>query len=503
MSEPAVLTVRNLSKRFGHLTALNGVDLEVRRGEIHALVGENGSGKSTLVKALAGYHRIDGGEARIDGELVDIADARATESRGIRFVHQDLALVDELDSVSNLGLGEGARTSGIFMPIRRRRESDRVRAALATLGYQFSDLGAPVAELSASQRTALAIARAMSAHRSAPKVMILDEPTASLPAAEVDRLFALLRSLRDTGVAILIISHHFNEVFDISDRVTVLRDGEVVGVHNTRDITEEELVKAMLGRKLNPRPSRTRASLGPVMLAASALSGDMLKDLHFEVHAGEILGIAGITGSGREELAGLMFGDMTRAGSISLGGREVPPGRPDLAKTVGMSYLPADRHNNAVLPGLSVRENVSITNLSRYLVGGILRKGVESKHVSSLLRALDVRPIDGEVDIETLSGGNQQKVMLARLLITRPRILLLDEPTQGVDIGAREEIYNKIEDLAASGLCIVLCSCESEELARLADRILVMSGGRCVETLTGPLSVDDITLATMKRRVAA
>ncbi|MET0447206.1 MAG: sugar ABC transporter ATP-binding protein, partial [Aeromicrobium sp.] len=469
----------------------------VKPGELRALVGENGSGKSTLVKLLAGYHEADpGAEFLVGGRVVSPHQAGASDEAGLRFVHQDLALVDVLSTVENLGLGRGyGARSG--RPVRWARLRDEARAAMLELGYDI-DVERPVATLGASERTAVAVARAVSTHRSPPRVLVLDEPTASLPGPEVERLFALVRRVTASGVAVLFVSHHLTEVFEIADSVTVLRGGDLVATRPVAGLTEEGLIKLMVGRAV-PRTEvvATAAVAAPTVLVAAELAGDSVLGLDLSVSAGEIVGIAGITGSGREAVAPLLFGAGPRTGVVSIGDEELPGGRPDLSIAAGMALIPAERARNAAIGGHDIGENISIARPGDFVRRGVFRRGLEAREVAAWLHRLDVRPAQPRMLLSQLSGGNAQKVILARWLRLEPAVLVLDEPTQGVDVGAKEDIHQRLDEAAAGGCAVVICSTDSEELARLCSRVIVLVRGRASAELHAPLHPDDITAASL------
>jgi ribose transport system ATP-binding protein len=496
-----VLVVNEVSKTFVGTTALDRVSLEIRPGEVHALVGENGSGKSTLVKILAGYHHPDpGGSIQIGGHPYAADSPAAASNAGLRFVHQDLGLVNELDCLDNMALGHGYHT-GLLGRIKWRQEAAAARASLERLGYPI-DVRRHVGELAMSERTALAVARALSPRRSEAKVLVLDEPTVNLTGPEVERLFDLLRRITATGVAILFISHHFNEIFEFADRVTVLRDGRLVDTRAVDSITEHDLVELMIGRplELTQAAAGERSTAEPI-LTVRGLSGSSLKSLDLDVSPGEVVGVAGITGSGREELALLLSGGArSKAGTVAVNGKQLPHGRPDVAWRSGVALVPAERSSNGTLPDHNVRENATISSLAPYRHGWRLRRSEERSDVVALLDSFDVRPRDSEGAIASLSGGNQQKVMLLRALRLRLPLLVLDEPTQGVDVGAQAEIHRLIRESARDGMAVVVCSSSSEELAELSDRVVVLAGGHVVGEMHAPLDPDRITGVSIMTR---
>lgn len=497
----SLLEVRGVSKAFGPTEALVDVDFDVRAGEIHALVGQNGSGKSTLVKILAGVYDPDGGSIAVDGTEFDPRRAGEARLRGLRFVHQDLGLVDSVDVVENLALGRGY---DLRFPrrISWRHERRQARAALGELGYDL-DVRALAGALPASDRTAIAIARALDGWESAARLLVLDEPTASLPEAEVARLFDVVRTIRARGVGVIYVSHHLDEVLAIADRVTILRDGARVGTFATEQLDHDRMVELIVGRgpsgggEQSASPGGQSASRGgesalqgtpsqyEQALVVEDLSGAVLRGVSLRVGAGEVVGVAGLTGSGREELGPVLFGAAGRSGSVSVAGRVVPADRPDLAIEAGLGFVPADRKSVGLVASMVVRENVTLADLRPYLRGGLLRHRAERSDVDTWLGLLDVRPRDQTLGTMRLSGGNQQKVLLARWLRIRPRMLVLDEPTQGVDVGAKAEIHRRIVAAARDGAGVLVCSTDTAELVRVCDRVLVMQRGGIGAELVG------------------
>ncbi|MDX6653904.1 MAG: ribose transport system ATP-binding protein [Solirubrobacterales bacterium] len=500
MAKP-ILEARNLSKTFAGNKALDSVDLDLFPGEIHALVGQNGSGKSTLIKILSAYHRPDpGAEVRIAGVPLELGNPGAVAAAGLRFVHQDLGLVPTLGALDNLALGRGY-VRGRTGTISWRREAKAGARMLGELGYNF-DLSRPVSGLTAAERTGIAIIRAISGEAGEARVLVLDEPTASLPAAEVERLFEVIRRVSSSGVAVIYVSHHFNEVFDICDRVTVLRDGKLAARREIDEIDEDQLIELTIGRSLaafERAAAVEHSAASGTVLSLRRLRGQIIESLDLDLSPGEIVGVAGVTGSGREEVIELIFGSTLRAGSVVLDGRELPADRPDLSVRRGMVMVPADRAAKAALADRSVRENVTLSDLSSVYGPRGLRKEAERAASAEWLQRLEVVPQDGEVPLGTLSGGNQQKVMVARALRLDPRVLLLDEPTQGVDIGAKAGIHKIIQDAAHREAGVVVASTESEELVSLCDRILVLNRGRIAGVVNGDgMAADELTHMTLR-----
>jgi ribose transport system ATP-binding protein len=495
-SDTPALELTRASKKFGDVQVLSDVNLRVAPGEIRALVGANGSGKSTLVKILAGYHRPEpGATIRVGGRLISTRHADLAEEAGLRFVHQNLALVGGMSAVENLGLGTGFGSRG-GRPVRWRHRRRDAEAAMARLGYHI-DVEESVDRLQPSERTAVAVARAVSPHRSEAAVLVLDEPTATLPGAEVERLFTLIRRVRDSGIAILFISHHLNEVFDLADSVTVLREGREIGTQAVTDVDEPTLIEMMVGRAVVRSATKTERKTSRVVMSATGLTGRSVQGIDLEVRAGEIVGVAGITGSGREAVAPVLFGADNRSGTVVVDGKTVRAKRPDLSMAAGMGFLPADRDQNAVLPGHDVSENISISRPQDFVRRGALRRRLESQAAAEWAERLDLRPRSPRTLISRLSGGNAQKTLLARWLRLEPKVMLLDEPTQGVDVGAKEEIHQRVEGAAEQGCAVLVCSTDSDELTRLCSRVIVLVDGRIHTELVAPLNSDEITAALL------
>jgi ribose transport system ATP-binding protein len=481
-----LLAVRAMTKRFGATLALDAVDLDVRSGEVHALVGHNGSGKSTVIKILAGFHEPESG-TRVDlrGAPLTFGNATASIDSGLRFVHQDLGLVHTLSTVENLALGVGFDT-GTLGRIRWRAAHRAARRTMRELGYEF-DVGRPVGELSAAERTGIAIARALSRSDDA-RLLVVDEPTAMLPRHEVEVLFDAIRRVTARGVGVIYVSHRLDEVFSIADRVTVLRDGRRVGTFPVPELDEDRLVELMMGEA--PRESQREDRTEPRasgLLRVRGLGGSVLNDVTFNVAAGEVVGVGGLTGSGREELLPLLFGARRRSrGVIEVEGEELTAGSPAAAIRAGVALVPGDRHGAGSVVSLTVRENLVLTDPRRHS-GRFwqLRRGAERAEARLWTASLDIRPPDPEIPFLSLSGGNQQKVVLAKWLRMEPRVLLLDEPTQGVDVGAKATIHDLARQAAAGGAGVVIASSDDAELCDCCDRVLVVRDGRIAGTLEG------------------
>ena len=500
------LSVRNATKIFGAQVALDNVSIDVAPGEVRALVGQNGCGKSTLIKILAGYHNPEPGiEVTVGGVPLPFENPAASEAVGLRFVHQDLGLVGNLDAVDNMALGQGYLTNAT-KTIRWRRERAAARAALAELGYDIN-VRIPVAGLQMSERTAVAIARAMSERGNEVRMLILDEPTANLPGAEAQRLYQLVRRVADSGVAVLFVSHHFDEVFEMADTVTVLRDGKHIITRPVEGLSEDELIELVVGRKLeeHSRSESVAREHDHEVLTLRGVAGGSVTGIDLSVHRGEVVGVAGITGSGREAVAGLVFGGRERSGEVLINGTELPQNRPDISISRKVALVPAERHANASFMDQTLRENITLVDPGRHMTLGILRRNPERSDVRVWLDRLTVKPAgQTEYTMAQLSGGNQQKVILARWLRQEPDVLLLDEPTQGVDVGAKADIHTLVDEAAAQGAAVLVCSTDHEELVRVCDRIVIMRRGRIAEILRGgDITADAITAATISRDTSA
>jgi len=476
-----VLAVSHVSRSFSGIRALADASLDVRAGEIHALVGENGAGKSTLVRILTGALEPDGGTVEFDGHRVTTYAPLEARRLGLVAIHQHPALFPDLSVAENLAIGvETLRPwSRVDWPARRRR----AQALLDLVGARI-DVDREAASLSLPEQQLVEIARALGANA---RLLILDEPTASLTPQEVDRLFALLGDLRRKGSGLIYISHRLDELPRLADRVTVLRDGCTVGTYEMADVPEAHLIRLMVGREVEAVFPKREVVVGAPVLELTGLSSETagIHDVTLTVRRGEIVGLAGLVGAGRTELARVIFGlEPASGGEIRLNGEPVSPGSPEQAIALGIAYLPEDRRRHGVILDLPVDENLTLAALGVVSRHGLLDRAKEGAIADGLVRTLGVKTASLATLVRHLSGGNQQKVALGRWLVRTPSLLILDEPTQGVDVGAKAEIHRLIGELAARGMGVLMISSELPEVLGMSDRIAVMRGGRLAATFT-------------------
>jgi ribose transport system ATP-binding protein len=472
-----LLLMRGIVKQFPGVRALDGVDLEVRAGEVHCLLGQNGAGKSTLIKILAGAHRPDEGTIALGGKPVSAASPTAAIRLGISTIYQELDLVDGLSVADNIFLGHEKASLGFT----RRGETNRAaRTLLARLGHVEIKPTIEVGRLSPAGKQVISMARALS-HDA--RLIVMDEPSAALAHDEVANLFRIIRELTQQGVAVVYISHRLDEIREIGDRVTVLKDGRTAAVGlPARDTPTSQIVSLMTGRNVEyVFPPRSTKPPGHEVLRVENLSvPGVFADVSFAIHAGEIVGLAGLVGSGRSEIIEAIYGARKASGRILLEGRPIKQGSTDRSVRLGMGLAPEERKAQALLLDQSVARNISLGGLTRYSRFGWMDGRREMADAQAQVEALDIRPGDPRRPIKTLSGGNQQKAVLARWLINGRKLLLLDEPTRGVDVGARAELYAVIRRLADQGIGVLLVSSEVPEVLGLADRVLVIREGEVV-----------------------
>lgn len=499
MSAP-LLALRRLTKSFGGARALRGVDFDLHAGEVHALLGENGAGKSTLIRIVTGAHQPDGGTLHLAGQPLTGLTPAAAHRLGIACIYQQPALFPDLTVAENIGLR--LESGSPFAAVRWDERRTRAQALLARVGAAIPP-DAEAGSLSMPEQQLVEIACAIGA---GARVVIMDEPTASLTQKEQHLLFAVVRDLRASGVGVIYISHRLEEILALADRVTVLRDGESVGTHPISGIDEARLIRLMVGREVSHLYPPREGAPGEVMLSlrgvGCAASG--VQDVSLEVRAGEIVALAGLVGAGRTELARILFGlTPATSGEIRLGGTVIQPRSPREAVAHGIAYVPEDRRRHGVVLDLPIAENISLAVHRRLFPGSWLRFGAERRLALDYIRDLAVKCTGPGARAGSLSGGNQQKVALARWLATRPRLLILDEPTQGVDVGAKGEIHRLVRRLAADGLAVLLISSDLPEVIGMGDRIGVMRGGRLAAVLPGGSEAPAVMAAALGQEGAA
>jgi ribose transport system ATP-binding protein len=481
-----VLDMIDIVKRFPGVLAVDRARLDLRPGEVHCLVGENGAGKSTLMKVLAGAQPMDEGEIRLEGEPIHITSPHHAQQLGISMIYQEFNLSPFLSVAENIYLGREPRF-GKTPFINWTKMNRDARELLARIRVDL-DVRRPVNECSVAQQQMVEIAKALSFNA---KIIVMDEPSATLTDHELDALFALIRNLKEQGIGMIYISHRLEEIFAIGDRVTVMRDGLYVGTHDVGDISREQLIKMMVGRELKDEFPKEDFERGEERLRIESLTRDgVFEDVSFSLHQGEIVGLTGLVGAGRTEVARAIFGaDALTSGSVYLDGKAVTVRSPQDAIRRGIGLLTEDRKNQGLVLGMNVRENTTLANLSSLVSGLFISRSRERETTKRFIDELQIKTPSTEQTVQNLSGGNQQKVVLAKWLFTESRVLIFDEPTRGVDVGAKIEIYRLMNDLVRQGVAILMISSEMPEVLGMCDRILVMHEGR----LAGELARDEAT----------
>ena len=491
-----LLQLSNIVKRYPGVLALDSVNFDLRAGEVHCLLGENGAGKSTLLKILSGALSKDEGEILLDGKPVTIGSPAEAQQLGVCTIYQESKLVPALSVAENIVLGHepvrrsaqhaGGPTRGVFAILDQQEAQNNARAALSQLGEQL-DLDEPVEYLSVAQQQIVEIAKTLSRRA---RVLAMDEPTASLTESERENLFTIIRRLKNEGVGIIYVSHRLEEIFDIADRITVLRDGRVINSCAISETDRQTLIRWMVGRELGqeyPHEERTR---GEEILRLDHVTAGVLNDISLTIHRGEILGLAGLVGAGRTELARVIFGaDSIDSGTMSFFGRRHQPRSPREAIDAGIGLLTEDRNRLGLITEMSAERNITLANIEAILQNGLLSKEKERAAAEAFIDQLRIKLPSADATVETLSGGNRQKVVLARWLFTDAKLLIFDEPTAGIDVGVKYEIYKIINDLAQRGIGIIVISSDLPELLGVCDRIAVMCGG----TITGALTRAEAT----------
>jgi rhamnose transport system ATP-binding protein len=472
-----VLEVRNLEKSFPGVRALSGVSFDIRAGEVHALVGENGAGKSTLIKVVSGVYQPDAGEILIDGRETRFATPEDAKRAGVATIYQELLLFPELTVAENIFLGHAPRAGGGMIDWRAMRA--KAEALLASLEIEDLSADQVVGALSVGHRQRVEILRALS-HDA--RILIMDEPTAALTEADVERLFDIVRRLKARGVGIVYISHRLDEIFEIADRVTVLRDGAYVGWRPVADTNSAELVQMMVGRRIENLFPKVAVPIGdPVLEARDIVRRPMTKSVSLTVRAGEIVGLAGLVGSGRSEFAQTVFGvTPAESGEIRLSGKAVKIVSPEAARAQGIAYVPEDRGVQGLVRPMSVLHNLSLAALGPLSRGGFIDRAAERRLADAAVQRFSVKTSSVDEIAGRLSGGNQQKIVLGKWLANNPKLLILDEPTRGIDVGAKAEIHRLMCELAREGVAILMISSELPEVLGMSDRVLVMREGRLV-----------------------
>ncbi|SIS39807.1 sugar ABC transporter ATP-binding protein [Salimicrobium flavidum] len=483
MSDKPFVSMEGIDKSFSGNQVLKDVRFSLIPGEVHALMGENGAGKSTLIKILTGIHGKDAGTIEVKGKEQNFSSPKEAEKDGIVVIHQELNIIPYLTVTQNMFLGKEL-TWGKTGILRQKEMYEQTKRNLAMLGVEDIDPNETAGDLSVGKQQMIEIARALSTKA---EMIVMDEPTAALTDKEIENLFSVIRSLQSQNVAVVYISHRMEEIFNICDRITVLRDGEYAGMKVLNETSFDEIVKMMVGRELGDRFPERNHQLGETIFEVKNLEREgHFKDVSFDVKAGEILGVAGLMGAGRTEIMETIFGAAKRkAGEILIDGTPISIRDPSDAIKAGIGFITEDRKNEGLVLHLSIRENIALTNLKSVSEKGWMSHKKEQQLVEKLVEKLHVRTTGAEQDVQSLSGGNQQKVVIAKWLGIQPKVLILDEPTRGVDIGAKKEIYHIINELTEKGVAILMVSSELPEILGVSDRIMVIHEGELASILDG------------------
>ena len=468
------IEMSGIMKSFGGNTVLNNAGFQLKSGEVHALMGENGAGKSTLMKILTGVYTKDGGTILVDGREVEYKSAKEAENAGIVFIHQELNVLFDLTVEENMFLGKEIKNK--FGVCKTKEMRTKVKEILNRLGVQISPTER-MDRLSVGQQQMIEIAKALMVDA---KVLIMDEPTAALTQRETEVLFEVIQSLREKGVSIVYISHRMEEIFELCDRITILRDGVYIGTENIAEITMNDVVKMMIGREIGERYPVRDCKIGKTMFEVQNLTlENTFENISFSVKEGEILGVSGLMGAGRTEIMNSIFGSLPyTSGKIMIDGKELKKISPSVAMKHGIGFITEDRKVEGLLLDKDIKTNIALANLSRISKNGVLQKKKEKELVQNGIKELNIKCFDANHICEKLSGGNQQKVVFAKWVYTNPKLLILDEPTRGVDIGAKKEIYQIMNDLAKKGVAIIMVSSELPEILGMSDRVLVIHEGK-------------------------
>jgi rhamnose transport system ATP-binding protein len=477
MQQSPILELKNITKSFPGVKALDNVQFEVCPGEIHALLGENGAGKSTLIKIASGVYQPDTGSILIENRPVRFDNPREAQAHGIATIYQELLLYPELSVAENIFMGHAPRMR--FGAIDWVAMHQKSLELLASLNIHDMDVSRKVGSLTVGNRQRVEIAKALSMNA---RVLIMDEPTAAITEADVERLFNIMNLLKERQVGIIYISHRLNEVFEMGDRVTVLRDGKYIDTRPVSDTTEDQLISMMVGRTIDNLFPKEDAAIKDTVLAVRNLNRKPLtKNISLEVRAGEIVGLAGLIGSGRSELAHVIFGyTPAESGSITISGKPVRIKNPAQAMRYGIAYLPEDRGTQGLIREMNLRENISLTVLREMSRASFINRQGETQLARRMIQQLSIRAYGPQQLVGKLSGGNQQKVVVGKWLATQPKVLIVDEPTRGIDVGSKAEIHRLMSTLAQQGMAILMISSELPEILGMSDRVLVMREGQIV-----------------------
>ncbi len=481
VNDVPLIQLRNLSKSYVGVHALRNLSFDIAAGEVHAVCGENGAGKSTLIRLLTGVVAPDEGEILVRGQRLKTGNVQNSEDSGIAVMHQESSIFPDLNAVDNIFVGrEITWCNGLLLDQTRMKQ--RTRELLARLGASI-DLASPVGELPLAQQQIVALARA---HSRECHLLIMDEPTASLSSRETETLLTIVRQLRADGVSILYVSHRLEEVFEIADRVTVLRDGQFVATNHVSEMNIGKMIQLMVGRSIEEVPHTEKQSKGDIVLDVKQLTrSGAFENVTFSVHSGEIVGLAGLVGSGRSEIARAIFGvDQAESGSVSISGRLLTQNSVKESMAAGIALVPEDRQHEGLVVEMTVAENLSLATLPSLCRWGLVDRQKEAALAGELMSRLSIKAAAPYVAAETLSGGNQQKIVLGKWLTRKPKVLILDEPTRGVDVGAKAQVHRIVRELAAAGMATLVISSEMQELMSLCDRLLVVREGRIVGELS-------------------
>lgn len=471
MEKKVLLSMQNITKQYPGVLALDGVSIDLYEGETHALVGENGAGKSTFIKTLAGAIRPDAGSIVIDGKTYSEITPALARDLGIEVIYQEFNLMPTLSVAENVFMGNMPKKCGI---VDKKKMVQQTNEIFSQMGVTI-DPQVLVSELSTAYMQLVEIAKALSKK---VRILVMDEPTAPLTSNEVEILFQIMDRLHKQNVTIIYISHRLNEIFRVSDRLTIIRDGVKIGTYETKSMTKEALIRGMVGREMNETFPQRNHEIGDVVLKVDNLCGNGVTDISFELHQGEILGFGGLVGAGRTEIMRVLFGaDICESGTVTLEGKQFRPSSPRQSIRDGIVLIPEDRKLQGVVLGLSISENISLPNLEAISRLSVVRKDAEERMVQEQVKALRIATPSALQKVKNLSGGNQQKVVLAKWMAGKSKVLIFDEPTRGIDVGAKQEIYKLMNQLCKEGMSIIMISSDMEELLGMADRIVVLCEG--------------------------